>query len=80
MCQKSAAYSTAVPVGADGTSFPTQTVGVDRIRPNIMGTARFGEWNQRPVAVLGFPRGEAVAFSGFSEPMKVTDEGRRTVG
>ena len=45
-----------------------------------MGTARFGEWNQRPVAVLGVPRGEAVAFSGFSEPMKVTDEGRRTVG
>ena len=68
VCQKSAAHSTAVPVGAD------------RIRPNVMGTARFGEWNQRPVAVLGFPRGEAVAFSGFSEPMKVTDEGRRTVG
>jgi len=29
---------------------------------------------------LGFPRGEAVAFSGSSEPMKVTDEGQRTVG
>ena len=62
VCQKSAAYSTAVPVGAD------------RIRPQSCATERLGEWNQRPVAVLGFPRGEAVAFSGFSEPMKVTDE------
>ena len=33
-----------------------------------------------PTTTLGFPRGEAVAFSGSSEPMKVTDEGRRTVG
>ena len=34
----------------------------DSIRPNVMGTARFGEWNQRPVTVLGFPRGEAVTM------------------
>ena len=33
-----------------------------------------GESVQAP---LGFPRGEAGAFSGSSEPMKVTEEGWR---
>ena len=65
VCQKSAAHSTAVPVGAD------------RIRPNVMGTARFGEWNQRPVAVLGFPRGEAKGQKTYAFTTQRTAQSRQ---
>ena len=37
----------------------------------------FGSTEANPYRLLGFPRGEAGAFSGSSEPMKVTEEGWR---
>ena len=37
----------------------TPSVGADSIRPKADGIEPFAEWKQRPVTVLGFPRGEA---------------------
>ena len=59
--------------------FPTQTVGADSIRLNVAGVSHSANGSSMKSAPLGFPRGEAVAFSGSSEPMKVTDEGQRYV-
>ena len=53
----------------------TPSVGADSIRPNVMGQGGALDGKSVNHAPLGFPRGEAVAFSGSSEPMKVTDEG-----
>ena len=41
---------------------------------NLTGQSGSINGSSIKLAPLGFPRGEAVAFSGSSEPMKVTDE------
>ena len=58
----------------------TLSVGADSIRPQPCVTELFVEWNRLPQLPLGFPRGEAGRLDGTSEPARLTDEGRRTVG
>ena len=60
--------------------FVLAPVGADRIRPQAGGIERFVEWSQLSATALGFPRGEAGRLDGSSEPARLTDEGRRTVG
>ena len=57
--------------------FNRRAMRADSIRPNVMGTARFGEWNQRPVTVLGFPRGEAKGKKPYALTVHPTAQSRQ---